>query len=253
MNEHSANTDLLIRYLDGELEGEELQFIKNILASNPELLEELENLRLAREAVGSYGLRKKIQAIHLEMMQELKQKTSPRTGVTRMIFQYSFRVAAVLIILFGISTLYQYYTGTPEKLFSDKFQAFELRELRGASGNHLDEQYKAGNMGAVITKFNSLSNPLAEDYFLAGNAFLSSRQPNKAIEAFIDLQQINKSSNQHLFEDDTEYYLALAYLDNGQVAQALPIMEKIHADQNHPYNRQVGNWFILKLKRLNAH
>ena len=253
MNEHSVNTDLLIQYLDGELQGEELQSIKNTIENNPTLLEELENLRIAREAVGAYGLRKQIQSIHPEMMRELKEKTKPGTAITRMIFQYSFRVAAILIILFGISALYQYYTGTPEKLFSEKFQAFELRELRGVSGNHLEDLYKAGNTGAVITRFNNLSNPLAEDYFLAGNAFLNSHQPKKAIEAFLNLQQINNSSNQHLFEEDTEYYLALAYLDNGQVTQALPIMEKIHVDPSHPYNRQVGNWFILKLKRLSTH
>ena len=251
MNEPSSHTDLLIQYLDGELEGEALQSIKNRIAAEPVLLEELENLRIAREAVSIYGLRKQIQGIHPDMMRELKEKTKP--AVTRMIFQYSIRIAAVLIIMFGISALYQYYTSSPEKLFSEKYQAFELRETRSAQTNHLEELYKAGNMDSVTARFSSLKNPLPEDYFLAGNAYLNSQQPAKAIETFINLQQLNKTSNQHMFEEDVEFYLALAYLDYGQPALALPILEKIHADQSHPYNRQVGNWFLLKLKRLIPH
>jgi len=253
MNEPTSNTELLIQYLDGELEGEELQSIKNNIEANPDLLDELENLRLAREAVNSYGLREKIRAIHPEMMRDLKEKTKPGGSVTKMIFQYGLRVAAVLIILFGISAMYQYFTGTPEKLFSAKFQSFELRELRGEPVNPIEDVYKAGKMGDVISAFNKINKPSQEDYFLAGNAFLNSRQPKNAIDALIKLQETNKSLNQHLFEEDTEYYLALAYLDNGQAAQALPILEKIHADPNHPYNRQVGSWFLLKLKRLIPH
>ncbi len=101
MNENSTNTELLIQYLDGELHGEQLETFKKNLEANPALREELENLRLAREAVSAYGLQKKIRSIHPEMMRELKVKTQPEPVITRMIFQYSLRVAAVLIILFG--------------------------------------------------------------------------------------------------------------------------------------------------------
>ena len=155
------------------------------------------------------------------MMREFKEKASSRTGVTRMIFQYGVRVAAVLIVLFGISALYQYYTSSPEKLFSEKYQAFTLSQMRGGPSNPLEDLYKSGNMAEVIAQFNKLNKPNQEDYFLAGNAFLVSKQPAKAIESFVNLQQINKSSNQHMFEEDAAYYLALAYLDNRQVTLAL--------------------------------
>lgn len=253
MNENSNHTELLIQYLDGELEGDALESVKKNIEADPAIREELENLLLAKKAVASYGLYNKIQDIHSEMMQELKEKSKTKQGITRMIFQYSSRIAAVLIILFGISALYQYYTVTPEKLFNEKFQRFELREMRGAKANTLSEIYKSGDMKAVIRSFDSLINPQQEDYFLAGNAFLNQHEPAKAIDMFTRLAQLNASLNTQYFEDAAEYYLALSYLSNGQAAQSLPILEKIHEDKNHPYNQQVGSWFILRVKKTLPH
>ena len=104
-------------------------------------------------------------------------------------------------------------------------------------------------MDSVIQLFSGLKNPQASDYFLAGNAFLSRHQPVKAIESFLTLEQINSNSSSPSFEEDTEYYLALSYLDNQEPGKALPLLEKIHADPNHPYHKKVSTWFLLKVKK----
>ena len=249
MNENSTNTELLIQFLDGELHGEQLEDFKKSIEQNASLREELENLRLTKEAVKSYGLKNRIHSIHSEMVQELKEKSSPQTGMVRKMYQYGVRIAAVIIILFGISVFYQYITATPEKLFNENYQSFELHETRGASANSLDGWYKKGNMDTVIQLFNGLKSPQAEDYFLAGNAFLSTHQPAKAIESFLAINQINKTANTHYFEEDADYYLALSYLGNREPRKALPVLEKIHADPSHPYNKKVSAWFLFKVKR----
>jgi hypothetical protein len=42
----------------------------------------------------------------------------------------------------------------------------------------------------------------------------------------------------------------MAYLQNDQPQQALPLFEKIHADKSHPYNRRVSGWFLQKMHWL---
>src|SRR5664279_4115116 len=90
MNENSTHTDLLIQYLDAELQGEQLLSIQKDIEENPASRQELENLRLAKEATKTWALKNRIGGIHTEMMQELKKEESGKTPVIRMIAQYSF-------------------------------------------------------------------------------------------------------------------------------------------------------------------
>jgi hypothetical protein len=249
MNENSTNTELLIRYLDGELKGAELESVKKNIESDPALQEELENLRLAKEAVTEFGMHEKIHSIHPEMMRELGENSKTKPPVTRMIFQYSFRVAAVLIVLFGISSLYQYYTSTPEKLFNEKFHSFDLRVTRTASNSSLEDLYEKGDMTGLIDQFNHLKPRQATDFFLAANAYLNTHRPDSAITNFLSLQDLNQKNHTHYFEEDTEYFLALSYLANKEPAKALPLFESIHNNPGHPFHKAVSTWFLSRLKR----
>jgi hypothetical protein len=260
MNENSTNTELLIKYLDGELTGEELESVKKSIEEQALVRQEFENLRMAKEAIKSYGLQSRIRTIHSGMMQEIKESggmkaitgnqstAGAKSGVIRMISQYGLRVAAVLIVLFGISSAYRYYTVTPEKLFMEKFEVFDLRETRSA-GSSMEELYKSGNMVALVRQYDTIHFPKPEDCFLAGNAFLVTHQPAKAIAAFTALQQINATGHTHFFDEDAEYFLALSYLANREPQKAIPLFEKIHEDQNNPYHQQVGTWFLTKVKK----
>jgi hypothetical protein len=249
MSENNSNTDLLIKYLDGELDEVEMASVKKNIESDPALREELDTLRLAKEAVTTYGMHKRIQSIHPEMMHELKENSGNKPGITRMIFQYGIRAAAVLIALFGISIFYQYYSSTPEKLFDENFHPYDLRVTRGSSNSSLEDLYEKGDMSGLINRFNQLRSPQAADYFLAGNAYLNIHRPDSAIIVFLGLQNINQTNHTHYFEEDTEYFLALSYLSNREPAKALPLFEKIHADPNHPFHSAVSAWFLSRLKR----
>ncbi len=251
MNENSANTEILIRYLDGELQGEELEILKINLANDQSIREEFENLQLARKAAWRFGLKSKINDIHSDMMLEIKDHGPKRVRVIRMLVQTSLRVAAVLIVLVGLSGLYQYFTTSPEKLFSENYQPYTIRAMRGESNNStLLEKYRMGKMDSVILEFNSLNAPKPEEYILAGIAFLENNQPEKAIKTLKELIQKNTVSQTDYFEDDAEYYLAMSYLKNREPEKALPIFEKIQADPRHPYSSKLSRWFILKVKSL---
>ena len=251
MNDHSSDTELLIQYLDGELSGEQLENILYRLRDHADLRTELENLQLAREGMKSYGLKSRIGDIHKEMMQELKSKETPKQSMVRTIFQTSVRVAAILILLVGASALYQYLTVTPDKLFKESFIAYQTHGLRdGSNPSALKSAYVKGETDSVIVEFNSGKSLEPEEYLMAGIAFMETNQPAKAIHTFDLMIQKNLFSKTDYFEDDAEYYLAMAYLENNESEKAIPIFKKIQADRKHAYNSKVSGWFLMKLKAL---
>ena len=253
MNENFTTPELLIRYLDGELDEAQSADIKNKLDQDPAVQKELENLRIAKAAIKDYGLKNKVALIHKEMMMELKEvTTSSSPAPIRQMLQYVLRIAAIVIFVTGAFIAYQYFSATPEKLFSENFSGFTIHETRGTALSPLKEAYQKNNMLQVIEQFKLLQQPEPEDCFFAGNAYLSSLQPAKAIDAFIALQQKNKTNNTHYYAEDADYYLALGYLANNEPVKAIPIFEKINTDVNHPYHKKVSNWLLSKLHRISA-
>jgi hypothetical protein len=251
MNEQTPNTEALLRFLDGELSPAERSSFEEKLGSDSNLQNDLESLSAAKQAVISYGTQKRIASIHTEMMKTLSQEEPKKVIRLNSILYYGMRVAALLVIIIGVTVLFQYYNASSDQLFRENYQAFQISQERGDhENNSLKKAYINGNFAAVTTGLSQISNPTAEDYFLAGNAALSLNKPEMAINNFLAVQQQNSSKNTHFYEDETSYYLAMAYLENQEPAKALPLFEGIHNDKTHTFHRKVGSWFIQKLKRL---
>jgi negative regulator of sigma E activity len=65
-------SEKLVQYLDGELSGSEKDDLEKQLVTDRGLQAELESLKLAREAIRSYGLKQQVTGIHQQMMNELQ-------------------------------------------------------------------------------------------------------------------------------------------------------------------------------------
>jgi hypothetical protein len=253
MNDNSTNSDLLVQYLDGELNKEQHDALQKNIQEDSALAQKLDSLRLAKDSLKSYGLKTRIHNIHAEMMKEGNNKhLVKKPGVLAKMLPYTLRIAASVLVIIGISFLYQYYSASPEKLFEENFKAFNVHESRGSVSTTLTNAYKAGDMKLVIQQYPALKNPTAEENFLGANAFLNNHQAAKAIDVFLALQQQNKNNSTHYFEEDTEYYLALAYLLNSQPQTALPMLEKINHDKNHAYHKKINTWFLTRAERFQA-
>ena len=250
MSENFTSTELLIQYMDGDLTGESLTSVENAIRLNPELLEELEHLRSAREAVISFGLKKQVGALHQEMMSELNEENLPRIQPARSFLRRSLSLAATVLLVVGLYTAYQYLAVSPDKLFRESYQPYSLHETRGSNPSPLEESFKKADMEGTIRQFESLPAPTVQEYFIAGNAYMEMKQFPKAIASFTALQQSNTSQQTHYFEEDAEYYLALGYLGNNEPVKAIPIFEKINANPSHPYHKKVSSWFLARLHRL---
>jgi tetratricopeptide (TPR) repeat protein len=146
--------------------------------------------------------------------------------------------------------MYQYITLSSNSLFKNNFREYTLHVNRGNnSQSPVEQEYKLSHYAEAIELFQGSQSKTLQDYFIAGNAYLELNNPSEAIKCFLSVQQINASWQTHLYQDDTEYYLAMSYLKNDKPSKAIPLFEKIHVDNNHLYHSKV-NWLFLKKLRL---
>ena len=141
---------------------------------------------------------------------------------------------------------------SPNKLFSENFIDIELSILPDTAApleSNFEKAYRGKNYNEVI-RLNAISVLSAKEIFLSGLAYLQTDDPAKAIYSFqMVLVDVNKERSSDL-KDETEYYLALAYLKNRDFDQAIEIMNKIHDNPGHLYREKFSPSFIRRVKML---
>lgn len=252
MDNNMEMTEQLIRYLDQELAYDQRLALEQKLATDPLLANELQSLLVAREAVNTAGLYRKIHSVREDMLREENTNQLPDVSDTpvRRIPNWGLRVAAAVIIVVFAAGLYQYFTLSSEKVFRDGYQIYQLSTSRGAELNSIAAAYQEKNYAKAIQLFESGNDLSASANFFAGCSFLQSGNAAKAINCFTHVQQINQTASVSSFEEDAAYYLSLAYLANNQPSNALPLLETIHQNPDHAYHDKVSNWELMKVRWL---
>lgn len=242
--------NILARYLDGELSVEEKQILEKNLVSNPELQQELERLRISREAIRLFGLKEQVSVIHKQMMQELAPKKN-RKQASRII-RYTMGVAASLLLIVGGWLAYNFVTLSSDKVFASRYQSYELANLRDGSADEtaIEKAYHEKNYKEVLSLNKSEKAPSINENFLCGAAALELKENTRAIDCFRNVLLADKTAKQPLLKDEAEYYLALSYLRNKDYDFALELMKNIKSDPNHLYQQKVTNKLIRQVKML---
>jgi tetratricopeptide (TPR) repeat protein len=241
------NEEILMRYLDGEMDGAEKEMFESQLQTDSALKQRLESLQVAIASVQQYGTAEKVKAVHAEMMQELSSvhKESKVVPMRRFV-KYSLAIAAsVIIILVGVN-IFTSSQPSSKKLFDEAFVNYDASGVRGnKSQTDIVKLYQNHNYGAVTEKAKA-QNLAQKDSLLIGLSFLQQNKLDDAIDWFraISVQSSTK--------DDGEFYLALAYLKNKNYDEALKLMEGIHSNVNHVYHNQFSQAYIDKVKKLNS-
>jgi tetratricopeptide (TPR) repeat protein len=236
--------DTLIRYLDNELEPDERLYVEAQLLSDAALRAEFDRLQLAKQAIVQYARRQQVAGIHRQMMKEARQ---PKTTKVRWM-RTGLRVAAILLVALLVAGIVQYTQLDAGKLYSSQYETYSLGATRDSDAviSSLEDHYRHGRM----KEDRSLTH-LPSDHFVAGQAYLAVNDPQKAIAAFEAQLAVNGTLlNFKPYQDDTEYYLALAYLKTGEVSKALPLFRRIHQTPSHAYRKEVSGWYIRKLQWL---
>lgn len=227
--------ELLIRYMDGEADAQEKAATEKMLKENASLQERYENLVAAKEAIRSKGLRERVQALHKEFSKE--QETNESAKVVKPSFRKVFlRIAAVFILVVGGYFIYEYTTTNNETLYADNFVSYEIPVTRGGEKvDSIDALYTAKNYTAVIDAINKKPVKTQKDYFLKAQSYLQTNNAAAAIAAFKLVVELNMQSNEKYFEQETDYYLMLAYIKENDIDNARRQLERIIANKQHMF------------------
>jgi tetratricopeptide (TPR) repeat protein len=252
---NNITPEMLIRYMDNELTAEERLQVEKELATDPEASEQLRKLQVAKQALKQYARKEQVAAIRKEMMQEgdmasatLHQSDHP--AKVRWL-RTTLRAAAVIILLVVVAGIVQYSLLDNERLYRTQYQSFSLGTARAENKtSQIEEAFRRKDYQAVISFYRQSDSAAATDNFIAGQAFLATDNAANAIAAFEKQLAINSSLDFKPYQDDTEYYLALAYLKAGDVNKALPLFRKINTQSSHAYHREVSSWYLTKLEWL---
>lgn len=245
-------SERLVLYMDGLLSGPDKTTVENWLGSDDAARNEYESLLQTRAAIQLFGLKQKVGAIHKEMMSEMGTPVR-QIRSSKKILRYSMAVAASLVILIGGYLAYNFFTLSPDKVYSANYHTYTLVNERGSNGPELtpeEKSYTEKNYKQVITLHDAGINHSAKDEFLCGAAALELGDDPKAIQCFTKVLELNRQNNQQVLNDEAEYYLALSYIRNKDYDFALPLLENIRDDDAHKYHDQVSARLIRKVRML---
>ena len=247
MNHHPNNTNLLLeQYLEGTLTVEESNRIKSLLEADPALREELESLQLAIEAVRHKALYARVKTIRQEMLEKDQVNTRPIHRFS--IIRSSLRIAAGLLILAGAFAIFKYVSVTRISVYNDLYLQYEPTRTRSVEADPIETAFLQKNWNEVVAIAGK--QPGNKNLFLSGIAFLESGNSSEAISRFETILQKNAAAGTDPFNDEAEYYLALAYIRNGKADRASVLLNTIRRTGDHLYREKAKGASGLNLKIL---
>lgn len=207
----------------------------------------------AATAIIQYNIQTQVSQVHqLYAAAPARQPEAPGRGSkapVRSLVKWSLRIAAVCTTAICAWFAYQYTQTNSQNLFSETYQPYNINTLRSnqPAPHPLAEDFKKGNFSGVIGTFRTLAAPDNRERFLAGFALLETGRYTEAAEQFNLIIKNNISQNSRLYNDEAEYYLALASLKLKNNSEARHLFKKIYNEPEHTYHNRVNKWLLTRL------
>ena len=263
-------TNALIDHLDKDFAGandrvspETDAATARLITEDEEAAKEWAYLRLAVDAVQETGLYQQVTSIRQKWEAEerrIDSATEGQTqdqptadnatgGVVRNLSRNWMRAAAIVLVVIAGGAIFKYVRLSSSSVYSEYYTSYELSTSRGASGQDAIEQaYIASNWNEVLTLSAGDKTKNNKTEFLAGMADLELKKFDDANAHFEQIIASNSHSGQDYFEDEAEYYLAMSWLANRKINEAMPILERIRANKSHLYHDKVEKMSFTDLR-----
>ena len=222
--------DLIESYLEGGLSPEEKSLVESKMADSPEFAQEVD---FQRKVLAQIQAERKSR-MKAEMLTDFRQMKAVQAEepVKRGVPWYW--AAAAAIVLVGAFYFVVNNQPGPEALFDDYYQAYdgvviargEETALVNGINAYKNEDYEQAL--EVLLNVEHTDLPEGQRQLLIGNCYMNLDQPNKALASFgrIDDQvAVNILYNR-------DWYIALALLKSGDVANARQSLEQIATSSN---------------------
>jgi hypothetical protein len=228
------NKEILIDYLDHQLNQQDTDQVKIMVQNDKSLADELQYLNMAIDTVRLNSINEKVLSIRKSLTYTSALTEKPANIRIRSIYKMSMRAAAIFILLIGIAVLYKYFTVSSPSVYEKQFTSYELSNLRGLeSRDSEDEAYQNKNWNEVLTLFQKGNNKSNKSVFLAAMAEMQLSNFPQAVSLF---ENILNNTRDNTFREESEYYLSLAYLMNHEINKSIRLINKMKADTSHTYH-----------------
>ena len=238
------NDEILMRYLDGDLSGEERIQLETIMENDPNLRDRVRDLQIAIEAVRQAGTAEKIRGLHKKMIAEGIVNDERADRPVRKIIRMAMGIAASIALLVAALGIYTYQLSV-EKTFETHFLNYTTSVSRGSLEyeSKTPELFLERKYQQIVDQSKTYT-PKPADQLLISISYLHLNKPSPAIAILKELQE-----NEN-YKEDADYYLGMAYLKNNEPDAALDELKKIHNNKAHAYHRQVSDGLIRELRLL---
>ncbi len=257
------------QYLGNQLSADEVAALERDLQHDSELRAVLASVDLARRSIRTQAIRAEVQRVHQEFITDYRQSApadqpadagapvlplSNRPARANQPFGWVLRIAAtVLLGVVGYGG-YQLATLGGQTVYDENFVAYHLPTPRDMSTGQsvLDSLYRAGDYQTVVERMAVMSpqQRQPQSYFLTAMAYLQLRQYDAALGQFRTLRATNQKSAVPFFEQETDYYEALAHLRIGTFRQAYAGFKRIYDDPRHMFHDNVSSIDLWKVRFL---
>jgi len=252
-----TSIELIDHYLDNRLPAQQAHQLEEKLRHDADLRRLLDSVTIAREAIRSGALRVRMKQLHEEYMNEMETERASDNILPmyrKQSFTWAMRIAASLLLGVTAYSSYEFTVLDASRYYETKFMPYQLPVTRGRAEivTTLDSLYSAGSYTAVTGQFTHLAVKLPRDYFLTAMSHLQQGKFDQAIELFDTLRRYDTQHNTDYFYQETDYYLALAYLGANRVDEAFALFERIHNTPRHLFHQTVSERDLIRLKILLA-
>lgn len=239
-------------YLFGELTSGRKREIEDEIQRDQALREELDALKISREAIelaGWKSLITKNQEIFLAARADDKVKPLHSKPLSTSI--WLGRIAASLtLVLVGLVAIL-FFSVSPESITSKQLD-YSIPVLRSADSNleEIEKAYQSGNFDQVLTLGSSLSSFDPKAFFLIGLAHLEKGNGASAEKIFTEIESDNLQKSESNYADQLDYYSIEALLLQEKFEEAEKRMKKILDDPNHTYHHNFSRFDLFRVKIL---
>jgi tetratricopeptide (TPR) repeat protein len=262
-------TEIIERYLQGELEDDMLIMFREKIETDSEFKREVEVQQLMLQNIkrtGRHELKQYLKEIHkdvqdsgaIEKENQLRHTVNyERAEKPGLILQNSrnklffLKVAATSSVVIIAITLWYAATISTQQMYTEKFISYQIPLTRGSAHDqdYVKRFYVVNDFNGYIQHYETDTDRSIHEIFLAGNAYLNLSQPKEAIISFTEVVKRNAdlSIKERRFSEDAEFYLGLAYLNAGMLYEAEKIFNSIHKQPGHAYHNRIGSLFLFKL------
>jgi hypothetical protein len=206
----------------------------------------LEYLKLALDTVRRDAINKKVSAVRHTIKNDSRSE-KPSGAIVRSMYKTSLRITAILVLFMGFALIYKYSSVSNQSLYEKQFAGYYLSNTRGIETKDAEtEAYQNKNWKDVIASYRALHTTSNQSTFLAAMAAMQLSRFPEAVGLFERI--LSDASADRSFREESEYYLALAYLMNHEENKGVQLLSKIKADPGHTYHPLASKISSVDLK-----